>query len=188
MTWQTMQSAPRDGTEVLLRYPKQGNVKHLASYDTFSGMWTNKGAPVFAIEQGCEWAPIPPDAAPVVANAAPELPEPLEEVRGKFRGEWDYVEAGARYYTQAQLIAYGQSCAAIAAQQAAPKQGLTDEQITSARDAVAEALGDAYDCLRVWSAWGVGTMGPDDFSLIAEDEERLMEITMAALSAVGVTL
>lgn len=51
-----------------------------------------------------------------------------------------------------------------------------------ARDGIAEALGDAYDCMRVWSAWGVGTMGPDDFALVAEDESRLAEITDAALA------
>jgi hypothetical protein len=51
------------------------------------------------------------------------------------------------------------------------------------RDAVAEALGDAYDCTRVWSAWGVGTMGPDDFSPVAEDDDRLTEIVDAALDA-----
>ncbi|AZV93551.1 hypothetical protein CBF45_07335 [Bordetella sp. J329] len=51
-----------------------------------------------------------------------------------------------------------------------------------ARDGIAEALGDAYDCMRVWSAWGVGTMGPDDFALVVEDESRLEEITDAALA------
>ena len=50
-------------------------------------------------------------------------------------------------------------------------------------DAVAEALGDAYDCNRVWSAWGVGTMGPDDFTLIAEDSDRVNEIARAAIEA-----
>lgn len=53
-----------------------------------------------------------------------------------------------------------------------------------ARDGIAEALGDAYDCMRVWSAWGVGTMGPDDFALVVEDESRLEEITDAALAPV----
>lgn len=51
-----------------------------------------------------------------------------------------------------------------------------------ARDGIAEALGDAYDCMLVWSAWGVGTMGPDDFVLVVEDESRLEEITDAALA------
>lgn len=51
-----------------------------------------------------------------------------------------------------------------------------------ATDAVAEALGDAYDCTRVWSAWGYGTMSSDDFCLVTDDESRLAEITEAALN------
>lgn len=55
------------------------------------------------------------------------------------------------------------------------------------RDAIAEALGDAYDCTRVWAAWGVGTMGPDDFSLVREDSDRLDEIADAALQEMART-
>lgn len=51
-------------------------------------------------------------------------------------------------------------------------------------DAIGEALGGAYDCLRVWSAWGVGTMSQDDFALVAEDSDRLAEIADAAIAAV----
>jgi len=50
------------------------------------------------------------------------------------------------------------------------------------RDAFAEVLGNAMDCTRVWSAWGVGTMTEDDFSSIAENEDRLEEFVSAALS------
>lgn len=50
-------------------------------------------------------------------------------------------------------------------------------------DAVAEALGDAYDCSRVWQAWSYGTMGQDDFSLVAEDADRVAEIADAAITA-----
>ena len=49
--------------------------------------------------------------------------------------------------------------------------------------AVTEALGDAYDCQRVWEAWGVGTMGEDDFALVAEDSDRVAEIADAAIEA-----
>jgi ribosomal protein L37AE/L43A len=51
------------------------------------------------------------------------------------------------------------------------------------RDAIAEALGDAYDCTRVWSAWQVGTMDQNDFSLIVEDDSRLDELAEAAIQA-----
>lgn len=52
------------------------------------------------------------------------------------------------------------------------------------REAIREALGDARDCTRVWSAWSYGTMGEGDFKLIAEDDERVEEIASAALEAV----
>lgn len=53
------------------------------------------------------------------------------------------------------------------------------------RDAIAVTLGEAMDCTRVWSAWGVGTMGEDDFALIAEDDGRLNEIAISAIEAAG---
>jgi hypothetical protein len=62
----------------------------------------------------------------------------------------------------------------------------TEAQMHAVRDALAETLGDAYDCTRVWSAWGVGTMSQDDFVPVAEDDDRLHELTIAALDASGV--
>lgn len=61
---------------------------------------------------------------------------------------------------------------------------LTESTIENVDEAIAEALGEAYDCLRVWSAWSYGTMGPDDFSLVAEDSDRLAEIRDAAIQAI----
>lgn len=59
-----------------------------------------------------------------------------------------------------------------------------EKTIERARDAIAEAIGcSSYDCTRVWSAWGYGTMGPDDFVPIVDQENRLEEITNAAISA-----
>lgn len=65
--------------------------------------------------------------------------------------------------------------------------GATGEDEQAQRDAVmdaiAEALGDAYDCTRVWSAWGVGTMSQDDFCLVTDDAGRLGELADAAIAA-----
>jgi|GEM_PF-3156032 len=55
----------------------------------------------------------------------------------------------------------------------------------SIHDAIAAALGDAYDCTRVWSAWSYGTMGEDDFSLITDDSDRMAELTDAVLAAIA---
>lgn len=58
-----------------------------------------------------------------------------------------------------------------------------EEAKEAVTQAIAEALGDAMDCTRVWSAWGIGTMGPGDFVEIAGDSERLNEIAEAAIDA-----
>lgn len=61
---------------------------------------------------------------------------------------------------------------------------IISEKAAEAVDAaIAEALGDAYDCTRAWSAWGVGTMGPDDFYSVADDGDRVAEIRDAAIAA-----
>ena len=62
---------------------------------------------------------------------------------------------------------------------------LTDEQAEKIDEAIREALGDAYDCLRVWNAWSYGTMGPGDFSQVAEDSDRVADIRNAAAAALG---
>ncbi len=60
---------------------------------------------------------------------------------------------------------------------------ITREQVKAA---IADALGGgAYDCLRVWSAWNRGTMGADDFSPIAEDDDRVAEIADAVIAALA---
>ncbi len=51
-------------------------------------------------------------------------------------------------------------------------------------DAVADAIGPGtYDCSRVWSAWGYGTMSEDDFTPIINDINRLQEIVDAVKAA-----
>lgn len=50
-------------------------------------------------------------------------------------------------------------------------------------DAVIEALGDCYDCTRVWNAWSHGTMSQNDFVQVAESPERVEEIARAAITA-----
>lgn len=68
-----------------------------------------------------------------------------------------------------------------------PQLVVTEEMKEKACEAVAEALGDALDCTRVWSAWGVGTMSQDDFSLVAQDSSRVLEIVEAVLGVIGNT-
>lgn len=70
------------------------------------------------------------------------------------------------------------------AEQPAPVAVVMPERVVL-RDIIAQAIGgDAYDCIRVWSAWGVGTMSDDDFIPIVDQEERLYEIADACLDEV----
>ena len=55
----------------------------------------------------------------------------------------------------------------------------TQNERELAKDRLAKELSDAMDCTRVWDAWYYGTMSQDDFSLIAEDDERLNDIVEA---------
>jgi hypothetical protein len=79
---------------------------------------------------------------------------------------------------------YGVGSEAQAGEVAVSVAELDDQQREAVHQAVAEALGNAYDCMRVWSAWQVGTMGEDDFVLVAEDDDRVAEIADAAIEAI----
>ena len=66
-----------------------------------------------------------------------------------------------------------------------PVSELDDQRREAVHRAVVEALGSgAYDCLRVWEAWDVGTMGPDDFVPLAKDSDRVAEIADAAIEVI----
>ncbi|ALN79465.1 hypothetical protein [Lysobacter antibioticus] len=66
---------------------------------------------------------------------------------------------------------------------AAPSVVVDEGQRQRVLDALADALGDAMDCTRVWSAWSYNTMGPDDFHIITNDDSRMAELVDAALTA-----
>lgn len=67
-----------------------------------------------------------------------------------------------------------------------PASMSSEPDIDAVCEAVAEALGEALDCTRTWSAWGVGTIGENDFVSVASDPERVAEIARAAISAMSV--
>jgi hypothetical protein len=79
---------------------------------------------------------------------------------------------------------YGIGVEAHAGDVAVSVAELDDQHREAVHQAVAEALGGAHDCLRAWSAWSYGTMGPDDFVLVAEDSDRVAEIADAAIEAI----
>lgn len=48
---------------------------------------------------------------------------------------------------------------------------------------IAEALGEAMDCSRPWSAWDYDTLCRDDFHLLVEDSDRVNDIVDAVKAA-----
>lgn len=63
------------------------------------------------------------------------------------------------------------------------KADVPEELPVHVLDAVSESLGNAYDCMRTWSAWSYNTMRQNDFVLVGEDSERVEEIARAVLAA-----
>lgn len=126
-------------------------------------------------------------AAPELWGAAVELQAALKEESKERGGPW--VTRPVSRDTQKRVaLAHRALTAAIAraAEDSVPApQHLTAEQIEKVDEAIAEALGDAYDCTRVWNAWRCGTMGPSDFVQVADDGERIAEIRNAVLQALG---
>ena len=131
-----------------------------------------------------------PDFIASLGQAATKLPAPEAGDQERLR----IVTAGIRYgyiagHNDSVEACYGDPDAVAAdyAPEILGELGITPPAPEAQRDAViaavTEALGDAYDCQRVWDAWRVGTMGQDDFALVAEDSDRVAEIADAAIEA-----
>jgi hypothetical protein len=142
------------------------------------------GQPVAIEPRGC----LTPGACSCV-GPTPPAPEP-EEV-GELVGQLMAVCAtrgfdGWRCNAVRRAVTLLQwQAAELAALRGVPAAELDDQRREAVYQAIAEALGSgAYDCLRVWSAWSYGTMGPDDFVPVAENTDRVAEIADAAIEAI----
>lgn len=75
---------------------------------------------------------------------------------------------------------------ALAMQPARPTTEEQEALMQRLRDALIERLGaevgDAYDCTRVWSAWGCGTMSQSDFVPV---DDRLGDIVEGLLECIA---
>ena len=109
------------------------------------------------------------------------LPKSLEDMRAAMKSAID----DATLELQARVAELEAERAERAAPPVTALAHLTDEQAEKADEAIREALGMAYDCMRVWEAWGCGTMGPNDFWPVADSDERVAEIRNAAAAALG---
>lgn len=109
--------------------------------------------------------------APTVATWNCRIAAPAEDVRASVEetvpAAFEITRAGQQFYV----------CS---------EGGLSPETLKRyLRDVIAQAIGsDAYDCTRVWQAWGVGTMSEDDFVPIVDQEDRLSEIVDACLEEI----
>jgi len=56
--WQPIETAPKDGTEILTRNGNQGGVKRLIKWNTTHGYWQSKGEPILNL-QDTHWLKIP---------------------------------------------------------------------------------------------------------------------------------
>jgi len=50
-------------------------------------------------------------------------------------------------------------------------------------DVLSAELDDAYDCTRVWSAWGYGTMTEDDFQPASNRADEIADAILSALTS-----
>lgn len=92
--WNPIETAPKDGTEFVVRYTLQGNVKRLVRWSTLYGHWESKGEAVIALElQKVEWAPLPNDSdkGPVVAPSTTNADEANSRHGEAYGVDWVYA-------------------------------------------------------------------------------------------------
>lgn len=117
--WNPLETAPKDGREFIVRYPKQGNVKQILRWNTIHNHWESKGEAMLGLEfQGVEWGMMPGDDDPAsqsVSSASPNdvvtwtdedgvthymhivgVREHLKRFYDEWPGGWDEVEAEQR--------------------------------------------------------------------------------------------
>ena len=128
-------------------------------------------------------APPAPEAGEQPVSQPYKLPEPGEvaelvewlEAQAIVYGDYLQSRSGSKRLTRTATLLRQFSAPAPAA--------VPEVQRDAVIAAVTEALGNAYDCQRVWEAWGIGTMGADDFALVADDPDRVAEIADAVIEA-----
>lgn len=157
--------------------------------------WNRRAQPVAAIPEAgqSQCYPVPSrQDLEAIDRAMQHMGDQINESDSVEDSDCEIVTPG--FEAIARLIASdldGTAYPEVVAAQERPEAGqsvpkLTDDQRREAlRDALSAALGDAMDCTRVWSAWGVGTMGERDFQLLADNDERLEELVDAVLATMS---
>ena len=147
----------------------------------------------YAVQQSVYqgWAKVPA-AAPVVPVAAqPVVPEgwqlvPIEPTIAMIAAlGWAGDEALAMGHAMISSGIADEYAAMLAADPSLEAQPAGEVDREKLIDALAQSLTGSYDCMRVWSAWGVGTMGEEDFNPISDDRHRLEEIADELITAMA---
>lgn len=59
--WQPIETAPKDGSDVLAVYGRQGNVMQIVRWNALHGFWQSKGEPEIGFTSNATgWMPLPP--------------------------------------------------------------------------------------------------------------------------------
>lgn len=171
--WLPIESAPKDGTEILAWREDCG--QFIASYTSADAFPLTQAeldaydeATLFAKDWFTQW----PDATRLDGSEVPTLWQPLPADPCPTCNDQGAVGN----------ILTAEPCPDCAAPGVSTVED-AGAQKEAVMDAIADALGEAYDCTRVWHAWSYGTMGPDDFALVAADPSRVAEIATAAIAA-----
>lgn len=68
--WKPISSAPKDGSEFLACYARQGNVKQIVKWNTLHGYFSSKGEPLPGFTTNAtHWQPLPADPGTPPASA-----------------------------------------------------------------------------------------------------------------------
>jgi hypothetical protein len=70
--WQSIETAPKDGQEIIVAYGHQNFVKDIVRFDRLRGFWVSKGEPRLGLQNNAtHWIAIPPigKAAPTTLKA-----------------------------------------------------------------------------------------------------------------------
>lgn len=102
-------------------------------------------------------------------------------VSDRSTGDWDHTQEDFSPLSEDMELMASIGEAAAAAIQAGDGLGEKDLR-NSVADAIAEQCGEEVTvCTRVWEAWSYGTMGPDDFQPLSEDDGLLADMATAAI-------
>jgi predicted lipoprotein with Yx(FWY)xxD motif len=65
--WQDIETAPKDGTEIIACWGRQGDVMQIVRFDRIHKVWMTKGDPILGFKSNVtHWMPLP--AAPTITR------------------------------------------------------------------------------------------------------------------------